>query len=51
MSNNPCYFVRKGSSYALVFQSERIGTITANRFSVVPLNGASTFEIKGKRKQ
>ena len=43
--------MRKGSSYALVFQSERIGTITANRFSVVPLNGASTFEIKGKRKQ
>ena len=51
MSSYPCCAARKDSSYALVFQSERIATITAEESSLVLLNGILTLETKGQSKQ
>ena len=51
MSSHPCCAARKDSSYAPVFQSERIGTITAEESSLVLLNGVLTLETKGQSKQ
>ena len=43
--------MRKDSSYAPVFQSERIGTITAEESSLALLNGVLTLEAKGQSKE
>ena len=51
LSSHPCCAACKGSSYVPVFQSERIGTITAEKSSLVLLNGVLTLETKGQSKQ
>ena len=49
--SNPCCAAHQDSSYALVFQSKRIGTNTAKRSSLVLLNGILTLETKCQSKQ
>ena len=51
LSSHPCCAARKDSSYAPGFQSERIGTISAEESSLVLLNGVITLETKGQSEQ
>ena len=51
LSSHLCCVVYKDSSYVPVFQSERTGTITAEKSSLVLLNGILTLETKGQSKQ
>ena len=43
LTSNPCCAAHKDSNYAPVFQSERIGTNSAKRSSLVLLNGILTL--------